>query len=322
VTGGAGYIGSHTCVALAQAGRDFLILDNLSNAKRSVPERLSKIVGFKVQCVESDVSDVGLVTRLLEEHKVGAVIHSAALKAVGELVAQPLRYYRNNVAGSIALFEAMRRAGVGTIVFSSSTTVYGDPASVLITEDFPLCPTNPYGRTKLFTEQILADLVESEPDFWRVARLRYFNSAGAHESGLIGEDPMGVPNNLVPFVAKVASGQHPFLSAWGNDYPTRDGTSVRDYIHVMDLAEGHVAALRYLENPRAWSHSTSARAKAPLCWSWLRSLSERAAEKSRSRLVRGARGMWLGAGRTLGLLSRCWDGRLEEDSRRAVRTPG
>jgi len=248
VTGGAGYIGSHTCVALAQAGRDFLILDNFSNVKRSVLERLSKTVDFEVRCVEGDVSDVGLVTRLLEEHKVSAVIHFAALKAVGESVAQPLRYYRNNVTGSIALFEAMRLAGVGTIVFSSSATVYGDPASVPITEDFPLCPTNPYGRrTKLFTEQILADLVESEPDFWRVALLRYFNPAGAHESGLIGEDPLGVPNNLVPFVAQVAAGQRPFLSVWGNDYPTRDGTGVRDYIHVMDLADGHLAALERVQ---------------------------------------------------------------------------
>ncbi len=247
MTGGAGYIGSHTCVVLAQAGRDFLILDNFSNAKRSVLERLSKIVDFEVRCVEGDVSDVGLVTRLLEEHKVSAVIHFAALKAVGESVAQPLRYYRNNVTGSIALFEAMRLAGVGAIVFSSSATVYGDPASVPITEDFPLCPTNPYGRTKLFTEQILADLVESEPDFWRVALLRYFNPAGAHESGLIGEDPLGVPNNLVPFVAQVAAGQRPFLSVWGNDYPTRDGTGVRDYIHVMDLADGHLAALERVQ---------------------------------------------------------------------------
>jgi len=234
-------------VALAQAGRDFLILDNFSNAKRSVLERLSKIVDFEVRCVEGDVSDVGLVTRLLEEHKVSAVVHFAALKAVGESSEQPLRYYRNNVAGSIALFEAMRLAGVGTIVFSSSATVYGDPASVPITEDFPLCPTSPYGQTKLFTEQILTDLVASEPDFWRAALLRYFNPAGAHESGLIGEDPRGVPNNLVPFVAQVAAGQRPFLSVWGNDYPTRDGTGVRDYIHVMDLADGHLAALEYVQ---------------------------------------------------------------------------
>ncbi len=246
ITGGAGYIGSHTCAALAASGHPFVVLDNFSNAQRSVIDRLSRMVGFGVELVEGDVADVDLVARLLGDYGVTAVMHFAAHKAVGESVEQPLRYYQNNVGGTVALLQAMKKAGVGTMVFSSSATVYGDPASVPITEDFPLSATNPYGWTKLMMEQVLADVVASEPDFWRVARLRYFNPVGAHESGLIGEDPLGVPNNLMPYVAQVASGQRPFLNVWGNDYPTPDGTGVRDYIHVMDLAEGHVAALDYL----------------------------------------------------------------------------
>jgi UDP-glucose 4-epimerase len=246
VTGGAGYIGSHTCACLEKANLDFLVLDNFSNAKRSVPSRLTSITGREVRVVEADVANVATVTQLLQAHRVTAVIHFAAFKAVGESVAQPLRYYQNNVAGTVALLQAMRAAGVGTLVFSSSATVYGDPASVPIREDFPLSATNPYGWTKLMMEQVLADVVASEPDFWRVARLRYFNPVGAHPSGLIGEDPQGTPNNLLPYVAQVATGQRPFLNIWGNDYPTPDGTGVRDYIHVMDLAEGHLAALRYL----------------------------------------------------------------------------
>ena len=246
ITGSAGYIGSHTCAALAASGHSFVVLDNFSNAKRSVIDRLSRVVGFGVELVEGDVADVDLVTQLLGDCGVTAVMHFAAHKAVGESVEQPLRYYQNNVGGTVALLQAMKKAGVGTMVFSSSATVYGDPVSVPITEDFPLSATNPYGWTKLMMEQILADVVASEPDFWRVARLRYFNPVGAHESGLIGEDPLGVPNNLMPYVAQVAIGQRPFLNVWGNDYPTPDGTGVRDYIHVMDLAEGHVAALDYL----------------------------------------------------------------------------
>ncbi len=246
ITGGAGYIGSHTCAALAVLGHPFVVLDNFSNAQRSVIDRLSRVVGFPVELVEGDVADVDLLTRLLGGRGVTAVMHFAAHKAVGESVEQPLRYYQNNVGGTVALLQAMKKAGVGTMVFSSSATVYGDPASVPITEDFPLSATNPYGWTKLMMEQVLADVVASEPDFWRVGRLRYFNPVGAHESGLIGEDPLGVPNNLMPYVAQVASGQRPFLNVWGNDYPTPDGTGVRDYIHVMDLAEGHVAALDYL----------------------------------------------------------------------------
>lgn len=246
VTGGAGYIGSHTCVALAAAGHDVLVLDNFSNAKRSVLQRLGQVVGKSIVCHEGDVADVALVQRLLQAHQVSAVVHFAAFKAVGESVAQPLRYYQNNVAGTVALLQAMRAAGVGTLVFSSSATVYGNPASVPIREDFSLSATNPYGWTKLMMEQVLADVVASEPDFWRVARLRYFNPVGAHPSGLIGEDPQGVPNNLLPFVAQVAVGARPYLNVWGDDYPTPDGTGVRDYIHVMDLAEGHVAALAHL----------------------------------------------------------------------------
>lgn len=250
VTGGAGYIGSHTCVALAAAGHEVVVLDNFSNAKPSVLRRLEQVVGKPITLHEGDVSDVQLVQHLLVAHQVSAVIHFAAYKAVGESVAQPLRYYQNNVAGTVALLQAMRAAGVGHLVFSSSATVYGDPAAVPIQEDFPLSATNPYGWTKLMMEQVLSDVVRSEPDFWRVARLRYFNPVGAHPSGLIGEDPQGTPNNLMPYVAQVAEGVRQYLNIWGKDYPTPDGTGVRDYIHVMDLADGHVAALDYLSrNP-------------------------------------------------------------------------
>jgi UDP-glucose 4-epimerase len=247
VTGGAGYIGSHTCVTLAAAGYDTVVLDDFSNARRSVRSRLAKVVGRPITFHEGDVGDVALVQRLLATHQISAVVHFAAFKAVGESVKEPLRYYKNNVGGTMALLQAMRRAGVGNLVFSSSATVYGNPNSVPIQENFPLLATNPYGWTKLLVEQLLADVVASEPEFWRVARLRYFNPVGAHPSGLIGEDPRGEPNNLLPFVAQVAMGARPFVNVWGDDYPTPDGTGVRDYIHVMDLAEGHVAALEYLQ---------------------------------------------------------------------------
>jgi UDP-glucose 4-epimerase len=246
LTGGAGYIGSHTCACLDQANLDFLIVDNFSNSKPSVQSRLERITGRRVTVVDADVSDVGAITQLLHEYKVTAVIHFAAFKSVGESVARPLLYYRNNVAGTVALLQAMRAARVGTLVFSSSATVYGDPASVPIRENFLLSATNPYGSSKLMMEQVLADVVASEPDFWRVVCLRYFNPVGAHPSGLIGEDPQGIPNNLMPYVAQVACGQRQYLNIWGNDYPTLDGTGVRDYIHVMDIAEGHLAALSYL----------------------------------------------------------------------------
>lgn len=248
VTGGAGYIGSHTCTCLAEANIDFLVLDNFTNAKSTVQSRLSRLIGRELLVVNADVGDIETVTALLKSYNVTAVIHFAALKAVGASIAQPLSYYQNNVGNTFALLQAMRAAGVGTFVFSSSATVYGNPSHVPIREDFPLSATNPYGWTKLMIEQVLADLVASEPDFWRVACLRYFNPAGAHNSGWIGEDPHGTPNNLLPYVAQVASGQLPCLNIWGNDYPTPDGSGVRDYIHVMDLAEGHLSALRYLEN--------------------------------------------------------------------------
>ncbi|ACM32216.1 MULTISPECIES: UDP-glucose 4-epimerase GalE [Diaphorobacter] len=246
VTGGAGFIGTHTCAALADAGIPTLLLDNFSNSRRSVLDRLARITGKPVACVEGDVRDAQLLRQLFASHPIEGVIHFAALKAVGESVREPLRYYENNVAGTVSLLRAMQAAGVRTLVFSSSATVYGDPASLPIREDFPLSATNPYGWSKLMMEQVLADVDHAEPGQWRIARLRYFNPVGAHESGLIGEDPQDIPNNLMPYVAQVATGQREVLSVYGGDYPTPDGTGVRDYIHVCDLAEGHVAALRYL----------------------------------------------------------------------------
>ena len=247
VTGGTGYIGSHTCVALAQAGHELLILDNLCNSRADVVDRLETLCGRRPLFIQGDVRDIQLLDNLFASYAINAVMHFAGLKAVGESVEKPLEYYNNNVHGTLQLLAAMRRTKVKTFVFSSSATVYGDPASVPIREDFPRSATNPYGRSKLIIEEILADLHQAAPD-WRIARLRYFNPVGAHESGLIGEDPQGIPNNLLPFVAQVAIGKRAFLNVWGNDYATPDGTGVRDYIHVVDLAEGHVAALSYLKH--------------------------------------------------------------------------
>ncbi len=246
VTGGAGFIGSHTCVELAAAGEAFVILDNFSNSQRGVLERLAQITGQAPLCEDGDVRDGALLARLFARYPIDAVIHFAAFKAVGESVAKPLAYYDNNVGGTVTLLQAMQQAGVRTLVFSSSATVYAESAVQPIAEDFPLSPSNPYGQTKLMIEQVLADLDASEPQAWRLARLRYFNPVGAHESGLIGEDPQDTPNNLMPFVAQVATGQRAQLRVFGNDYPTVDGTGMRDYIHVTDLAKGHLAALRYL----------------------------------------------------------------------------
>jgi UDP-glucose 4-epimerase len=245
ITGGAGYIGSHTCIELMAVGHQVTVLDNLSNSKRSVLNRVAKIAGQSPVFVEVDVRDAKALDRVFSETPFDAVIHFAGLKAVGESVARPLRYYDNNVAGTIALCEAMQQHGVRSLVFSSSATVYGDPQSLPITENARLSVTNPYGRSKLMVEDMLRDLSAAESG-WHIALLRYFNPIGAHVSGLIGEDPNGIPNNLLPFVARVAAGKLPCLRVFGADYETPDGTGVRDYIHVVDLAQGHVAALLYL----------------------------------------------------------------------------
>jgi UDP-glucose 4-epimerase len=245
VTGGLGYIGSHTCVELIAAGHEPIALDNLSNTSTAVQARVEKITGRPLAFVEADIRDRSALDAVFSAHKFDAVIHFAGLKAVGESVAQPLRYYDNNVAGSVNLFEAMQHHQVKTLVFSSSATVYGDPATVPIREDFALSATNAYGRSKLMIEDILRDLIIAEPD-WHIALLRYFNPVGAHESGLIGEEPNGIPNNLLPYIAQVAEGRREKLSVYGNDYPTPDGTGLRDYIHVVDLAIGHVKTLTKL----------------------------------------------------------------------------
>jgi UDP-glucose 4-epimerase len=242
VTGGVGYIGSHTCIELMKAGYDPVILDNLSNSDRIALDRLETISAIRPEFIEGDIRDAACLDQVFADHDIDAVIHFAGLKAVGESVEKPLEYYDNNVRGTLELLAAMRRADVKRIVFSSSATVYGDPASVPIKEDFPLSATNPYGQSKLMIEYILGDLFQAHPD-WSITRLRYFNPVGAHESGLIGEDPQGLPNNLMPFISQVAVGRREKLSVFGNDYPTPDGTGVRDYIHVVDLSEGHVAAL-------------------------------------------------------------------------------
>ncbi|RLJ63662.1 UDP-glucose 4-epimerase GalE [Sulfurisoma sediminicola] len=245
VTGGAGFIGSHACTTLAEAGHDLIIVDNLSNSRADVVDRLKALTGRDIAFREGDIRDGALLDRILADQAIEAVMHFAGLKAVGESVSRPLAYYDNNVRGTLELLGAMRRADVRTLVFSSSATVYGDPAEVPVTENSPRSATSPYARSKLFIEDTLSDLHAAEPD-WRIACLRYFNPVGAHESGLIGESPQGIPNNLMPYVAQVAAGMRPYVSVFGGDYPTPDGTGVRDYIHVMDLAEGHLAALNYL----------------------------------------------------------------------------
>jgi len=249
VTGGAGYIGSHTVVQLLEAGKDVLILDNLCNSKLQVVERIEAITGRRPFFIEGDVRNRLVLEDIFSNHNIESVIHFAGLKSVAECGVKPLLYYDNNLSGSITLVEEMAKANVKSIVFSSSATVYGEPVFLPYTEEHPLKPINVYGHTKLMVEQVLRDLVISDPT-WRVAILRYFNPVGAHASGQIGEDPAGIPNNLMPFVAQVAVGKREKLMVYGNDYETKDGTGVRDYIHVDDLASGHLAALRYLENNR------------------------------------------------------------------------
>lgn len=255
ITGGTGYIGSHTCVGLINAGYSVVILDNLSNSSSRVLNRLHHITGQAVEFVEGDIRDRPLLNRLFERHDFEAVMHFAGLKAVGESCEIPLMYYENNVAGTINLCQVMIRHGLKNLVFSSSATVYGNPEKLPLTEDMLLSATSPYGRSKLIIEEILQDLHQSDPQ-WNIALLRYFNPAGAHSSGLIGEDPTGAPNNLMPCIVRAATGKLKQLCVFGNDYPTPDGTGVRDYIHVMDLARGHLKAMQKLqEGPgiRAWN---------------------------------------------------------------------
>ncbi|MGI4816274.1 MAG: UDP-glucose 4-epimerase GalE [Janthinobacterium lividum] len=242
VTGGAGFIGSHTCVELLLAGREVVVIDNLVNSKQEALKRVESITGRSMAFYEADVRDRDAVQRVFDKHPISAAIHFAALKAVGESVRKPLAYFRNNVDGLLNVLEIMQEREARQFVFSSSATVYGNPLSVPIDETFPLSATNPYGQTKLIAEQILRDLLIADPS-WRIATLRYFNPAGAHVSGLIGEDPQGIPNNLMPYIAQVAVGRLDKLKVFGGDYSTADGTGVRDYIHVVDLARGHLAAL-------------------------------------------------------------------------------
>jgi UDP-glucose 4-epimerase len=251
LTGGTGYIGSHTAVELTAAGHDVVLLDNLTNSQVEVVDRVETITGRRLPFVEGDIRDTALLERTMRSHRVDAVIHFAGLKAVGESVAKPIEYHSNNVQGTISLLQAMQSAGVKTLVFSSSATVYGSPQYLPLDEQHPTSAANPYGRTKLHIEEMLADVAASD-GAWRFACLRYFNPVGAHASGLIGEDPSGIPNNLMPFVARVAAGKLPHVNVFGNDYPTPDGTGVRDYIHVVDLAKGHLAALDFLGREAGW----------------------------------------------------------------------
>ena len=246
VTGGAGYIGSHTVILLMEAGYEIVIFDNFCNASKEAIHRVENIVGQKITTIEGDVRNAEALHSVFNSHKIDAVIHFAGLKAVGESVEKPLKYYDNNVNGTAVLCKVMAEHGCKSIVFSSSATVYGDPHTTPILESFPLSATNPYGRSKLFVEEILRDLYISDNE-WKIVLLRYFNPVGAHISGTIGEDPNGIPNNLMPFIAQTAVGKRASLSVFGGDYNTPDGTGVRDYIHVMDLADGHVKALNTLD---------------------------------------------------------------------------
>ncbi len=249
VTGGAGYIGSHTIIELLNAGNQVTVVDNLSNSKEISLQRVQELSGKKITFHKVDLLDKSSLENVFKEQSFDAVIHFAALKAVGESVRLPIRYYHNNVTGTLILIETMEKYHCKNLVFSSSATVYGAPSKMPITEDFPLMALNPYGNTKLIIEQVLSDLVNADPG-WNAIMLRYFNPIGAHPSGRIGEDPNGIPNNLLPYIAQVAVGKHPNLNIWGNDYPTPDGTGIRDYIHVVDLANGHVKALEKLaQNP-------------------------------------------------------------------------
>lgn len=247
VTGGAGYIGSHTCVELLNNSYDVVIIDNFSNSSMESVKRVEKITGKSIKVYTGDIADRALLNLIFENEKIDAVIHFAGLKAVGESVHKPLEYFMNNISGTLVMLDVMRKHNIKNIIFSSSATVYGTPKTVPIKEDFPLSVTNPYGRTKLMLEEIFRDLYVSDPS-WNIILLRYFNPIGAHESGMIGEDPTGIPNNLLPYITRVAIGEYPVLKVFGNDYNTPDGTCIRDYIHVVDLAIGHVQAIKKLND--------------------------------------------------------------------------
>ena len=287
VTGGAGFIGSHTCVELLNAGHDIVVLDNLSNGSIKALDAVRRVTNRALEFERGDLRDADCLHRLFEMRRFDAVIHFGGLKAVGESVEKPLLYYDNNVAGTLRLIDAMRAHGVKTIVFSSSATVYGNPERVPATEDLPTRATNPYGRSKLMIEQLLCDLHASDPS-WRISLLRYFNPVGAHASGEMGEDPRGTPNNLLPYIAQVAVGRRPHLRVYGDDYPTPDGTGVRDYIHVVDLALGHLAALEYLQQgPRLAVHNLGT-GKGTSVFDALRAF-ERASGRSIPYVVEGRR---------------------------------
>lgn len=247
LTGGTGYIASHTAVVLEGAGHNIVLFDNFSNSRRSVSGRINQICKKVIPCIEGDIRNTSLLIKIMIDFKIDSVMHFAGLKSVSESNKEPLKYYDNNIAGSISLLDAMKKTGVKTLVFSSSATVYGAPNYLPYDEKHPLNPINTYGRTKLHVEQILLDLANSDST-WSIALLRYFNPVGAHESGLIGENPNGIPNNLMPYITQVASGKFPHLNIYGNNFDTNDGTGERDYIHVVDLAEGHLAALKYIQS--------------------------------------------------------------------------
>ncbi|MQL49789.1 UDP-glucose 4-epimerase GalE [Photorhabdus khanii] len=252
ITGGTGYIGSHTVLALLEREFNVVVIDNLCNSSPESLRRVEKLTGKSVKFYQGDVLDLILLNKIFQENKIETVIHFAGLKAVGESTRKPLKYYQNNVTGTLVLLQAMRTNGVHQLIFSSSATVYGDPEFIPLTENAKVGDTtNPYGTSKLMVEQILKDFSASEPEF-KITSLRYFNPIGAHPSGIIGEDPNGIPNNLLPYISQVAIGRLEYLSIYGNDYPTKDGTGVRDYIHVMDLAEGHIAAIDYLDKQQSY----------------------------------------------------------------------
>lgn len=251
LTGGTGYIGSHTAVVLMQSGHEVVMVDNLSNSRSHVVGKVQSITGMHPVFIEGDIRDTKLLTEIIQESRIEAVIHFAGLKAVGESMLKPIDYYANNVQGTVSLLQAMQASQVSNLVFSSSATVYGDPQYLPIDEAHPTSATSPYGRCKLHIEEMLADVANSSRE-WRIACLRYFNPVGAHESGLIGEEPHGIPNNLMPYIVGVAAGSFPAVNVFGDDYPTADGTGVRDYIHIMDLAEGHRAALDFLRESKGW----------------------------------------------------------------------